>query len=84
MTRPYVLDHISMDNEDLVAYIRSLHLKPTSRQEPLNATQTPEEAFVVSQLQGKREGVYFEYLSRVSADSSFVYLSVGRRIQRFL
>lgn len=70
MKRDYVLDHISMDNPDLVAFIRDIQLKATSPQEPLNATQTPEEEFVANQLQGKREGVYFEYMSRVSG---FIY-----------
>ena len=66
MTQDYVLDHISMDNPDLARYIRDIHLKLTTRQEPLNATdQTPEELFVFNQLQAKRDGIYIEYISRV-------------------
>ncbi|XP_011497039.1 PREDICTED: protein Star [Ceratosolen solmsi marchali] len=73
MTKDYVLYNISIDNPDLVAYIRNIRLK-TSHQDLLNATRTPEEQFVVSQLQDKREGVYFEYLSRAGAISTTAWL----------
>ena len=65
MTRDYVLDSVSMDNPQLVAYIRQVHLKPTTHQDPLNANQTSEEKYVASLSQGKREGIYAEYISRV-------------------
>jgi hypothetical protein len=65
MTKDYVLYNISIDNPDLVTYIRNIQLK-TSHQDLLNATKTLEEQFIINQLQGKREGIYFEYLSRVS------------------
>jgi len=65
MTRDYVLDSISMDNPQLVAYIRQVHLKSTTHQERFNVTQTSEEKYVAMLSQGKREGVYAEYISRV-------------------
>lgn len=65
MTRDYVLDSVSMDNPQLVAYIRQVQLKPTTHQDPMNANQTSEEKYVASLSQGKREGVYAEYISRV-------------------
>lgn len=70
MTRDYVLDSVSMDNPQLVAYIRQVHLKPTTHQDPLNANQTSEEKYVAMLSQGKREGIYAEYISRVR-DLSF-------------
>lgn len=66
MTRDYVLNSVSMDNPELVAYIREVQLKPTTQQDPLNATQTSEERYVWSLTEGKRDGVYVEYISRVS------------------
>lgn len=60
-----VLYHVSMDNPQLAAYIQSIYMRPTTRQEPLNASQTAEEQYVANVLQGKRDGVYFEYISRV-------------------
>ncbi|RLU24895.1 hypothetical protein DMN91_002986 [Ooceraea biroi] len=74
MTRDYVLDSVSMDNPQLVAYIRQVHLKPTTHQDPLNATQTSEEKYVTTLSQGKREGVYAEYISRIGAISSTAWL----------
>ncbi|KMQ90066.1 protein star-like protein [Lasius niger] len=65
MTRDYVLESVSMDNPQLIAYIRQVHLKSTTYQDPLNANETSEEKYVVSLSQGKREGVYVEYISRV-------------------
>lgn len=65
MTRDYVLESVSMDNPQLIAYIRQVHLKSTTHQDPLNANETSEEKYVVSLSQGKREGVYVEYISRV-------------------
>lgn len=72
MTRDYVLNSVSMDNPELVAYIREVQLKPTTQQDPLNATQTLEERYVSSLTEGKREGVYVEYISRVRSDLSIV------------
>lgn len=72
MTRDYVLDSVSMDNPQLVAYIRQVHLKPTTHQDPLNASQTLEERYVTSLSQGKREGVYAEYISRVRISPAFI------------
>ncbi|XP_011267485.1 protein Star isoform X1 [Camponotus floridanus] len=74
MTRDYVLDSVSMDNPQLVAYIRQVHLKPTTHQDPLNANQTSEEKYVVSLSQGKREGIYAEYISRIGVISSTAWL----------
>ncbi|XP_018353200.1 PREDICTED: protein Star-like isoform X1 [Trachymyrmex septentrionalis] len=74
MTRDYVLDSVSMDNPQLVAYIRQVHLKPTTHQDPLNANQTSEEKYVASLSQGKREGIYAEYISRIGAISSTAWL----------
>lgn len=68
MTRDYVLNSVSMDNPELVAYIREVQLKPTTQQDPLNATQTTEEKYVAGLTEGKREGVYVEYISRVRND----------------
>jgi len=65
MTRDYVLDSVSMDNPQLVAYIRQVHLKSTNHQDPLNANQTLEEKYVATLSQNKREGIYAEYISRV-------------------
>jgi hypothetical protein len=70
MTRDYVLDSVEMDNPQLVAYIRQVHLKPTTHQDPLNANQTSEEKYVATLSQSKREGIYAEYISRVR-DLSF-------------
>ncbi|XP_008206779.1 protein star isoform X1 [Nasonia vitripennis] len=72
-----VLYHVSMDNPQLAAYIRGIHMHPTMRQEPLNASQTPEERFVASQFQSKREGVYIEYMSRVGAASTTGWLEAS-------
>ncbi|XP_015597162.1 protein Star [Cephus cinctus] len=74
MTRDYVLNSVSMDNPQLVAYIREVQLKPTTHQDPLNATQTPEERYISGLFQGKREGVYLEYISRVGAVSTSTWL----------
>ncbi|XP_076178843.1 protein Star isoform X2 [Ptiloglossa arizonensis] len=74
MTRDYVLNSVSMDNPELVAYIREVQLKPTTQQDPLNATQTLEERYVSSLTEGKREGVYVEYISRIGAVSSTGWL----------
>lgn len=74
MTRDYVLDSVSMDNPQLVAYIRQVHLKPTSHQDPLNTNQTLEEKYIVSLSQGKREGIYAEYISRIGVISSTAWL----------
>ncbi|XP_028044999.1 protein Star isoform X2 [Monomorium pharaonis] len=74
MTRDYVLDSVSMDNPQLVAYIRQVHLKPTTHQDPLNANQTSEEKYVATLSQGKREGIYAEYISRTGAISSTAWL----------
>jgi len=60
-----VLDSVSMDNPQLVAYIRQVHLKSTNHQDPLNANQTSEEKYVATLSQNKREGIYAEYISRV-------------------
>lgn len=68
MTRDYVLNSVSMDNPELVAYIREVQLKPTTQQDPSNATQTTEERYVAILTKGKREGVYVEYISRVRRD----------------
>lgn len=57
-----------MDNPELVAYIREVQLKPTTQQDPSNATQTTEERYVAGLTEGKREGVYVEYISRVRRD----------------
>lgn len=77
MTRDYVLNSVSMDNPELVAYIREVQLKPTTQQDPSNATQTTEERNVASLTEGKREGVYVEYISRVS---SHAFLSSTRLV----
>ncbi|XP_072751310.1 protein Star isoform X1 [Anoplolepis gracilipes] len=74
MTRDYVLDSVSMDNPQLVAYIRQVHLKSTTHQDPLNANQSLEEKIVNILTQGKREGIYVEYISRISAISSTAWL----------
>ncbi|XP_076302238.1 protein Star-like [Lasioglossum baleicum] len=74
MTRDYVLNSVSMDNPELVAYIREVQLKPTTQQDPSNATQTTEERNVASLTEGKREGVYVEYISRIGAVSSTGWL----------
>ncbi|XP_031839303.1 protein Star isoform X2 [Nomia melanderi] len=74
MTRDYVLNSVSMDNPELVAYIREVQLKPTTQQDPLNATQTTEEKYVAGLTEGKREGVYVEYISRIGAVSSTGWL----------
>ncbi|XP_047365255.1 protein Star-like [Vespa velutina] len=74
MTRDYVLNSVSMDNPQLIAYIREVHFKPTTHQEFLNATQTSEEKYVASLTQNKREGVYIEYISRIGAMSSTAWL----------
>ncbi|KAG7201271.1 hypothetical protein KM043_004050 [Ampulex compressa] len=74
MTRDYVLNSVSMDNPDLLTYIREVQLKPTTHQDPLNSTQTAEEGYVSSLTQGKREGVYMEYISRIGAVSSTAWL----------
>lgn len=60
-----MLDSVSMDNPQLVAYIREVQLKTTTRQDPLNVSQTEEEKAVSQLLQGKRDGVYLEYINRV-------------------
>lgn len=65
MTRDYVLDSVSMDNPQLIAYIRQVHLKHTTHQDPLNATQTLVEKYVAALSQGKHGGIYAEYISRV-------------------
>ncbi|KZC10961.1 Protein Star [Dufourea novaeangliae] len=74
MTRDYVLNSVSMDNPELVAYIREVQLKSTTQQDPLNATQTTEEKYVAGLTEGKREGVYVEYISRIGAVSSTGWL----------
>ncbi|CAL1673428.1 unnamed protein product [Lasius platythorax] len=74
MTRDYVLESVSMDNPQLIAYIRQVHLKSTTYQDPLNANETSEEKYVVSLSQGKREGVYVEYISRIGVTSSTAWL----------
>ncbi|XP_033328618.1 protein Star [Megalopta genalis] len=74
MTRDYVLNSVSMDNPELVAYIREVQLKPTTQQDPLNATQTTEEKYVSGLTEGKREGVYVEYISRIGAVSGTGWL----------
>ncbi|XP_029042499.1 protein Star-like [Osmia bicornis bicornis] len=74
MTRDYVLNSVSMDNPELVAYIREVQLKATTQQDPLNATQTSEERYVSSLTEGKREGLYVEYISRIGAVSSTGWL----------
>ncbi|XP_011141301.1 protein Star isoform X1 [Harpegnathos saltator] len=77
MTRDYVLDSVSMDNPQLVAYIRQVQLKSTTHQDPLNATQTSEEKYVATLSQSKREGVYAEYISRIGAISSTAWLEAN-------
>lgn len=79
MTRDYVLNSVSMDNPELVAYIREVQLKPTTQQDPSNGTQTAQERYVAGLTEGKREGVYVEYISRVRRDIS---RSFGRRRPR--
>ncbi|KAI4491215.1 hypothetical protein M0802_010311 [Mischocyttarus mexicanus] len=74
MTMDYVLYSVSMDNPQLIAYIREVHFKPTTHQELLNATQTSEEKYVANLMQSKREGVYVEYISRIGAMSSTAWL----------
>lgn len=74
MTKDYVLNSVSMDNPELIAYIREVQLKPTTQQDPWNATQTQEERYVTSLTEGKREGVYVEYISRIGAISSTGWL----------
>ncbi|XP_066588426.1 protein Star-like [Prorops nasuta] len=70
MTKDYVLDNISMDNPQLANYIREMHLKPTTHQEPLNATQTLEGQCIAKHLNNKREGVYVEYLRAGGASNT--------------
>ncbi|XP_012287732.1 protein Star isoform X2 [Orussus abietinus] len=65
---------VSMDNPQLVAYIQEVQLKSTTGQDPLNATQTPEEKYVATLTQEKRQGVYLEYISRVGATSTTTWL----------
>ncbi|XP_014203246.1 protein Star [Copidosoma floridanum] len=74
MMRDYVLTGIPMDYPQLVKYIRDIELKGTTHKESLNATQTPEERFVVAHLKKKRDGVYFEYMSRVGATTTTGWL----------
>lgn len=74
MTRDYVLESVSMDNPQLIAYIRQVHLKSTTHQDPLNANETSEEKYVVSLSQAKREGIYVEYISRIGVTSSTTWL----------
>lgn len=74
MTRDYVLDSVSMDNPQLVAYIREVQLKATTHQDPLNVSQSSEEKYISSLFEGKREGVYLEYISRVGAASTTAWL----------
>ncbi|KAJ8686225.1 hypothetical protein QAD02_022019 [Eretmocerus hayati] len=68
------IGNVSMDNPELVNFIRTVGLKSTTRQDPLNSTQTPEEQFIESQLLKKRRGVYFEYMSRAGASSTTAWL----------
>lgn len=87
MTRDYVLNSVSMDNPELVAYIREVQLKPTTQQDPSNVTQTTEERYVAGLTEGKREGVYVEYISRVRRDFLISYIRVlneHRELIRFL
>lgn len=74
MTRDHVLNSVPMDNSDLVTYIREVHLLPTTRQDPTNATQTDEEKYLTILLSGKRDGIYMEYISRVGAVSTTTWL----------
>ncbi|KAL7302249.1 hypothetical protein TKK_0004920 [Trichogramma kaykai] len=67
--------NLSMDNPELVRYIRDMQMKMPSGHEPLNATEpSDEEQVIVAQLQGKRAGVYFEYISRIGAPSTTAWL----------
>lgn len=61
-----MLNRVPMDNSELVTYIREVHLLSTTHQDPLNATQTEEEKYLANLLPGKRNGIYLEYISRVS------------------
>lgn len=74
LTRDYVLDRVSMDNPQLVAYIREVQLKPTIRQEPLNVSQTEEEKTISHLLSGKRDRIYLEYINRMGAVSTTTWL----------
>ncbi|XP_033207770.1 protein Star [Belonocnema kinseyi] len=74
LTRKYVLDRVSMDNPQLVSYIREVQLKPTSKHGQSNVTQTEEEKTIVYLLQGKRDGVYLEYINRMGAISTTSWL----------
>lgn len=74
LTRDYVLDRVSMDNPQLVAYIREVQLKVTTRQDSLNVTQTEEEKAVAQLLQAKQDGVYLEYINRMGAVSTTTWL----------
>ncbi|XP_043267808.1 protein Star-like [Venturia canescens] len=74
MTRDYVLHSVSMDDPQLIAYIRQVQLIPTTRQDPPNATQTAEENYVAGLFKGKRDGVYLEYISRAGAPSTTSWL----------
>ena len=80
MTRDYVLNSVSMDNPELVAYIREVQLKPTTQQDPWNATQTTEERYVAGLTEGKREGVYVEYISRVRRE----FFSFGHECRQLI
>ncbi|XP_053598416.1 protein Star [Microplitis demolitor] len=67
MTKDYVLRSVSMDNPQLVAYIREVQLKKATRQYNFNVTETVEEKSLVTLLQGKRNGIYLEYINRPGA-----------------
>ncbi|XP_034951926.1 protein Star [Chelonus insularis] len=67
MTRDYILTSVSMDNPQLVAYIREVQFKKTTHQDTHNVSETPDEKTLVTLLQGKRNGVYLEYINRPGA-----------------
>ncbi|CAG5076654.1 Similar to S: Protein Star (Drosophila melanogaster), partial [Cotesia congregata] len=67
MTKDYVLRSVSMDNPQLVAYIREVQFKRATHQFNFNVSETGEEKSLVALLQGKRNGVYLEYINRPGA-----------------
>ncbi|XP_063992394.1 protein Star-like [Diachasmimorpha longicaudata] len=76
MTRDYVFG-VSMDNPQLVTYIREVHLKKPMNKELHNITETPEEKFLVNFFKGKREGVYLEYINHAGAISTSSWLEAN-------
>ncbi|KAK0086475.1 hypothetical protein PV325_003134 [Microctonus aethiopoides] len=73
LQRDYVLN-VSMDNSQLVSFIREIHLKRTTGEDSSNVTESPEEKIITSYFKGKRDGVYVEYISRPGAKSTTSWL----------